>query len=106
MYHKKKSIDVGQSAGLMPKNLQVVSFDADWREVYVGTSKGDSFSALCPNDIGGTTPKIKVQYQKTNSETDPRVEQAPVTITCAKWCPMDSCTVLVLGMSIINKNIT
>ena len=36
-----------------------MSFDADWKEVYIGASKKDSFTAVCPNNIPESVEVIK-----------------------------------------------
>ena len=36
MYQKGKTINISNSVGMLSKNLQVVSFDGDWREIYLG----------------------------------------------------------------------
>ena len=37
MYERGKEISLESTVGLMVKNLQVVSFDSDWLEIYLGT---------------------------------------------------------------------
>ena len=37
MYERGKEVTIDSSVGLMAKNLQVVSFDTDWLEIYLGT---------------------------------------------------------------------
>ena len=37
MYERGKEISLESTVGLMVKNLQVVSFDSDWVEIYLGT---------------------------------------------------------------------
>lgn len=87
MYEKGRTVRVGRSVALAPKNLQVVSFDADWNEIYLGTARGDHFSAVCPNSVPNAKP-VDVRYDR---------QDGTATITSAKWCPLDQCTVLVLG---------
>ena len=29
----------------------MVSFDADWSEIYIGASRRDTFTAVCPNNV-------------------------------------------------------
>ena len=36
MYSKDRILNMSNSTGMLTKNLQVVSFDADWREIYLG----------------------------------------------------------------------
>ena len=48
----------------------------------------DVFSAVCPNAVPKAS-KVDVHYRAKASGV--------VVITSAKWCPLDSCTVLVLG---------
>ena len=74
--------------GLNYSPQQVVSFDANWNEIYVGTVRRDVFSAVCPNPVPKAS-KVDVHYRAKASGV--------VVITSAKWCPLDSCTVLVLG---------
>ena len=42
---------MSNSVGMLTKNLQVVSFDADWKEIYIGTVRRNHFTAFCPNDV-------------------------------------------------------
>ena len=44
MYDKCKNIIIPSSSSAQVKNLQVVSFDAEWREVYVGYVRKDVFT--------------------------------------------------------------
>ena len=44
-------------------HLQVVSFDSDWNEIYLGTFRRDNFSAICPNQ--GEFPNMSVDFKKT-----------------------------------------
>ena len=37
MYERGKEVSLESSVGLMIKNLQVVSFDSEWLEIYLGT---------------------------------------------------------------------
>ena len=37
MYERGKEVSLESSVGLMVKNLQVVSFDSEWLEIYLGT---------------------------------------------------------------------
>merc|ERR1719150_1619783 len=69
--------------------MSVVSFDAEWREVYIGYVRKDLFTGECPNNVTDAA-KISVKYATKN-----RPENA--VISAAKWCPMESCTLLVLG---------
>ena len=90
MYGNERAVELSQTVGLTPKNLQVVSFDSEWKEIYLGTSRRDTFSAICPNKVPKAT-KFDLQYKSSKHASD------TVVITSAKWCPMDNCTVLVLG---------
>ena len=51
MYEKGKVVTLCETVGLMSKNLQVVSFDAAWHEIYIGTARRDRFIAVCPNPV-------------------------------------------------------
>jgi len=88
MYQKVKSVTLKVSSSAQIKNLQVVSFDADWKEVYIGCVRKDSFTAICPNNVPNTA-NVHVRYRAKDREH--------AIISCAKWCPMESCTLLVLG---------
>ena len=90
MYQKVKSLQTAHSASMMCKNLQVVSFDSEWKEVYLGTIRRESFTAICPNDVPKAVAKVEVHYKE-------RATNEPVVLTSAKWCPMENCTVLVVG---------
>ena len=68
--------------------LKVVSFDADWKEIYVGVARKDIFTAECPNNVPDAA-KVAVKYQTKEREN--------TIISTAKWCPMENCTLLVLG---------
>ena len=37
MYERGKEVNLEASVGVMVKNLQVVSFDSEWLEIYLGT---------------------------------------------------------------------
>ena len=54
----------------------------------MGTVRRDVFSAVCPNPVP-RAGKVDVHYRAKAAGV--------VVITSAKWCPLDSCTVLVLG---------
>ena len=58
MYSRERSIVLDESVGLMAKNLQVVSFDSKWKEVYLGTARRDRFIAVCPNEVTILVKKI------------------------------------------------
>ena len=51
MYQKRKNLSMSNSVGMLTKNLQVVSFDSDWKEVYLGTIRRNHFTAFCPNEV-------------------------------------------------------
>ena len=51
MYEKGKVVTLNDTVGLMCKNLQVVSFDSAWQEIYIGTVRRDRFIAVCPNQV-------------------------------------------------------
>ena len=63
MYARGKTVEMEQSVGIMPKNLQVVSFDAEWNEIYVGTARRDVFSASCPNPVPKAS-RVAIQLHK------------------------------------------
>ena len=46
MYERGKEVTLESSVGLMVKNLQVVSFDSEWLEIYLGTVSYQSTSFL------------------------------------------------------------
>ena len=66
----------------------MVSFDADWKEIYVGVVRKDTFTAECPNNVPEAA-KVTVKYQAKDKEN--------AIISTSKWCPMENCTLLVLG---------
>ncbi len=87
-YAEGNFVSLGEnSTSLMAKNLQVVSFDSDWKEVYLGTVRRDSFNASCPANDG----KVNVKYAPKEATS------AILPLTAAKWCPLDNCTVLVVA---------
>lgn len=96
MYEKGKVVTMSASSGLLTKNLQVVSFDSEWNEIYLGSVRRDHFTAFCPNPVDSA---VAIDFKwKPSCGGDVEVDcQQPVTITVAKWCPMENCTVLVLG---------
>ena len=57
---------------------QVVSFDSEWKEVYVGYVRKDVFTGECPHSGVTNAAKISVKYN-----TKDRPENA--IITAAKW---------------------
>ena len=69
-------------------DIKVVSFDADWKEIYVGVARKDIFTAECPNNVPEAA-KVTVKYQTKDREN--------AIISTSKWCPMENCTLLVLG---------
>ena len=70
-------------------DIEVVSFDADWKEIYVGVARKDIFTAECPNNVPDAA-KVMVKYQTKDKENT-------AIISTSKWCPMENCTLLVLG---------
>ena len=53
-------------------------------------------AAFCPNDVSTTTANIDFKWM--HEDEGPEAEQnSIVVITVAKWCPLENCTVLVLG---------
>lgn len=94
---------MSNTVGMMTKNLQVVSFDADWKEIYMGTVRRNHFTAFCPNDVP-TAVNIDFKWLHEDEEENgasnsgSNSEQSSVIVlTLAKWCPLENCTVLVLG---------
>ncbi len=87
---------VPHSVSMLPKNLQVVSFDPEWREIYLGTLRRDGFSAVCPHDVPAAA-KVDVQYQREAEDNNGGEQGGVVAVTCAKWCPLENSTVLVIG---------
>ena len=43
-----RAIPLPKSVGMMAKNLQVVSFDADWTEIYLGTVRAGINTIMAP----------------------------------------------------------
>ena len=93
MYDQCKTIQIPNSVSTQVKNLQVrvvwififsyhsdkvVSFDSEWREIYVGLVRKDLFTGECPNNDVSKAAKISVKYK-----TKDRPENA--IITAAKW---------------------
>jgi hypothetical protein len=69
----------------------------------MGASRRDRFAAVCPNNVPEagtvgrhctalhcTTLQVSVKYSVSG-------ERDHAVITCSKWCPMENCTLLVLG---------
>ena len=96
MYQKGKVITMDSTAGMTCKNLQVVSFDSEWNEIYLGTTRRNRFTAFCPNEV---TNAVNIDFKWNLDINDPanQDEATGVTLTVAKWCPMENCTILVLG---------
>ena len=67
MYEKGKVISLSETVGLMSKNLQVVSFDSSWHEIYVGTVRRDRFIAVCPNQARHFSDVILVGQMRKQS---------------------------------------
>ena len=94
MYDQCRTISIPSSVSTQVKNLQVritrseirhdslhhqvVSFDSEWREVYIGYVRKDLFTGECPNSNVSNAAKISVKYK-----TKERLENA--VITAAKW---------------------
>ncbi len=98
MYQKGKVLTMASTAGMMAKNLQVVSFDSEWNEIYLGTSRRNHFTAFCPNNVANAI-NIDFKWKDDDKIHAASVGDDPtgVNLTVAKWCPMENCTVLVLG---------
>lgn len=84
---------VDQSVSMMAKNIQVVSFDSDWREVYIGTVRRNMFIGVCAHEAL-KKPDIVVKCATKTENIEPLV------ISCFKWCPLESCTILALGNNV------
>ena len=54
MYERGKEVNLEASVGVMVKNLQVVSFDSEWLEIYLGT--------VCKTTITSFQIIMKVLY--------------------------------------------
>ncbi len=66
---KRCSLQLPQSPSIMSKNLQVVSFDSDWREVYLGVVKRDVFAATCVNSVPSAA-QVRVTYNGPGGQQD------------------------------------
>ena len=53
MYERGKEVTLEASVGVMVKNLQVVSFDSEWLEIYLGTvcQNKTKFHIICIREI-------------------------------------------------------
>ena len=75
----------------------------------------DNFTATCPNAVenacnidinwrdkepGGRDGKLE---EEEDADDDGQGPPPPAELTCAKWCPLENCTVLVLGKQSIKK---
>ena len=87
---------MSNSVGMLTKNLQVVSFDSEWREIYLGTVRRNHFTAFCPNDVS-TAVNIDFKWVHEDEGPEAAEQSSIVSLTVAKWCPLEHCTVLVLG---------
>ena len=64
----------------------------------------DNFTATCPNAVENAS-NIDISWSdkefdgdaEEDSEEDGQAPPTPAELTCAKWCPLENCTVLVLG---------
>ena len=63
MYDKKKEVVISHTVSMLPKNLHVISFDSEWREVYLGTVRRGRFVGVCPNEVPGGAAKVEVEYK-------------------------------------------
>ena len=95
MYNKTKVLSISNGAGMSVKNLQVVSFDSEWKEIYLGTIRRNHFSAFCPHNVPNA---VSIDYKWLHQDEGPDAENSSiVSLTVSKWCPLENCTVLVLG---------
>ena len=95
MYKKLKNLAISSGAGMTVKNLQVVSFDSEWKEIYLGTIRRNHFSAFCPNSVPNA---VSIDYKWLHQDEGPDAENSSiVSLTVSKWCPLENCTILVLG---------
>ena len=95
MYKKAKILSISNGAGMSVKNLQVVSFDSDWKEIYLGTIRRNHFSAFCPHNVPNA---VSIDFKWLHEDEGPDAENSSiVTLTVSKWCPLENCTVLALG---------
>ena len=63
MYEKARELSIPHTVCLLPKNLHVISFDSEWREVYLGTVRRANFVGICPNEVPGGAAKVEVEYR-------------------------------------------
>ncbi|XP_040567917.1 WD repeat-containing protein 54 isoform X2 [Lepeophtheirus salmonis] len=79
---------------IQSKNLQLVSFDAEWKDVYLGTVNGDSFKGIC-SDLNlnkNICCNAKTALFEKFGKDFPNLY-----ISASKWCPLDKCTALIIG---------
>ena len=50
------------------KNLQVVSFDSEWKEIYLGTIRRNHFSAFCPHNVPNA---VSIDYKWLHQDEGP-----------------------------------
>ena len=58
----------------------MVSFDADWSEIYIGSSRRDTFTALCPNNV----PEAAKVATTSTTATAINITDIPKVITFAQ----------------------
>ena len=71
MYKKQKNLSISSGAGMSVKNLQVVSFDSEWKEIYLGTIRRNHFSAFCPNSVANA---VSIDYKWLHQDEGHSVE--------------------------------
>ena len=82
-----------------------------------GIFRADNFTATCPNPVENAVAvdmvwsgKSRLQEasaaaadmstnekEATSSVSETQTAKSAAELTCAKWCPLENCTVLVLG---------
>ena len=79
----------------MKLNSISLYFDDLFSQTFLGTVRKNHFTAFCPNDVPSA---IQIDFKWMHEDEGPEAEQnSIVVLTMAKWCPLDQCTVLVLG---------
>ena len=84
----------GQPIFAFLSSCQVISFDTKWREIYIGSVSNNDFVCTSPSeDVPADARSFTASFPARQGRDD-----GPA-VTCAKWCPMESTTILVLGKS-------
>ena len=71
---------MSNTVGMLAKNLQVVSFDGDWKEIYLGTVRKNHFTAFCPNEVSSA---VDIDF-KWMHEDEGKLEKDSI---CNLYCP-------------------